>query len=111
MLERALVSDACRRARKDGGLAQLLQRRTPAWGDRPKAADNVAQSRWRSQPANVKKPENSILRRSKDWSHCKHDADWSCCRRGFGVHIPFAKTAKLVPRAFVSFAVSDVFAD
>src|ERR1044072_7094600 len=70
MFEFALVPDACRRARKDGGLAQVLQRRTPAWGNRPKAADYVAESRWRSQPANVKKPEKSTLRRSKDWSHC-----------------------------------------
>jgi hypothetical protein len=37
-------------------LARVLQRRTPAWGDRPKAADSVAESRWRCQPANVKKP-------------------------------------------------------
>ena len=56
---------------KIGGLAQVLQRGTPAWGDRAKDADYVAQSRWRSQPAIVTKPENSTLRRSKDRSHCK----------------------------------------
>ncbi len=34
--ERALVPDACRRPQKDGGLAQILQRGAPAWGDRRK---------------------------------------------------------------------------
>ena len=53
---------------KDGGLAQILQ---PAWGDRPQAADHVAKSRWRTQPAIVREPENSTLRRSKEWSQCK----------------------------------------
>ena len=67
MPERALVPQPCRRRGKDGGLAQILQRGTPARGDRPKAADHVAESRWRSQPATVKKPENSTLRRSKEW--------------------------------------------
>ena len=32
--ERALVHDTCRRAGKVGGLAQVLQRGAPAWGDR-----------------------------------------------------------------------------
>ena len=40
--ERPLVPDACGRARKVGGLAQILQRGSPAWGDRPQAADLVA---------------------------------------------------------------------
>ena len=35
-----------------------------------KTADHVAESRWRSQPATVKEPENSTLRRSRKWSHC-----------------------------------------
>ena len=34
------------------------------------AADYVAESRWRSQPATVTEPENSTLRRSKKWSAC-----------------------------------------
>ena len=71
MSERTLVPEPCRRPGKDGGLAQVLQRRTPPWGNRPKAADYVAESRWRSQPAIVSKPENSSLRRSKDGSQCK----------------------------------------
>jgi len=33
--------------------AQVLQRRTPALGNRPKDADYVAQSRWCNQPATV----------------------------------------------------------
>ena len=41
------------------------------WGDRPKDADYVAQSRWRHQPAIVKKPESSSLRRSNVGSHSK----------------------------------------
>jgi 2-polyprenyl-6-methoxyphenol hydroxylase-like FAD-dependent oxidoreductase len=55
MFERTLVPESCRRARKDGGLAQVLQRRTPARGDRPNAANNATQSRWHSQPAMVSK--------------------------------------------------------
>jgi putative transposase len=35
---------------KGGGLAQILQRRTPAWGDRAEDPNITAQSRWRSQP-------------------------------------------------------------
>ena len=69
--ERPLVPEPCRRPRKDGGLAQVLQRRTPPWGDRPKDADYAAESRWRIQPATVSKPENSSLRRSKDRSQSK----------------------------------------
>src|SRR4051794_10315302 len=71
MFEHALVPEPCGCPGKNGGLAQVLQRRTPAWGDRAKAPDYVAQSRWRSQPAAVTKPENSTRRRSKDGSHCK----------------------------------------
>jgi len=44
--------------------AQVLQRRTPASGDRPKDADYVAESLWRSQPVTVSKPEKSSRRRS-----------------------------------------------
>jgi putative transposase len=43
--ERTLVHDACGRARKVGGLAQILQRGPPARGDRPQAADLVAEPR------------------------------------------------------------------
>src|SRR5205814_10677932 len=50
----SLVHEPCRRPEKIGGLAQVLQRRTPTWGDRPTDADYVAESRWRSQPATVK---------------------------------------------------------
>ena len=39
-------------------LSFVVQRRTPAWGNRPKGADYVAQSRWRSQHAVVIKAEN-----------------------------------------------------
>jgi transposase InsO family protein len=52
-------------------LAQILQRGAPARRDRPEAADYLAKSRWRSQPAIVNGPEKSNLRRSKEWSHCK----------------------------------------
>ena len=69
MSEHALVPEPCRRPRKDGGLAQVLQRRTPSWGNRPKDADNAAGSRWRSQPGIVSKAEKSNRQRSKDWSH------------------------------------------
>ena len=48
---------------------QVLQRRTPSWGNRPKDADNAAGSRWRSQPGIVSKAEKSNRQRSKDWSH------------------------------------------
>jgi hypothetical protein len=43
----------------------------PHGGDRPNAADNAAQSRWRSQPAMVSKAGKSNRRRSKDRPHCK----------------------------------------
>jgi hypothetical protein len=39
-------------------LAEVLQRRTPSWGNRPKDADNAAESRWRSQLGIVNKAEN-----------------------------------------------------
>src|SRR5436190_1673546 len=54
MSECSLVHEPCRRPGKIGGLAQVLQRRTSTWGDRPTDADYVAESRWRSQPATVK---------------------------------------------------------
>jgi putative transposase len=56
VFERPLVPDACRCGRKDGGLAQILRRSPPAWGDRAQGADLVDQSRWRNQPAIVKGP-------------------------------------------------------
>jgi hypothetical protein len=65
--ERALVPVACRGPRKDGGLAQMLQRASPTWGDRPEAANFVAQSRGRSQPATVIRSGNSAFRCSKEW--------------------------------------------
>src|SRR3954451_20575604 len=71
MSERTLVPEPCRRPAKDGGLAQVLQRRAPTWRDRAKAPDYVAKPRWRSQPATVREPEKSNLRRSKEWAHCK----------------------------------------
>ena len=43
--ERPLVPDPCGRARKVGGLAQILQRGSPARGNRPQAADRVAEPR------------------------------------------------------------------
>src|SRR5215472_6646210 len=70
MSECSLVHEPCRRPEKIGGLAQVLQRRTPTWGDRPTDADYVAESRWRSQPAVVNEPENSTRRRSKVRPHC-----------------------------------------
>jgi hypothetical protein len=42
----------------------------PHGGDRPTDADYVAESRWRSQPAILKEPENSTRRRSKVRPHC-----------------------------------------
>ena len=54
-VEAFLVPEPCRRPEKIGGLAQVLQRRTPALGDRAKAPDYVAEARWRSQPTIVKK--------------------------------------------------------
>lgn len=57
--------------KKIGGLAQVLQRGTSPWGNRSDDADYVAESRWRSQPAIVKEPENSTRRRSKVRPHCK----------------------------------------
>lgn len=44
-----------------------LQRGAPAWGDRAQGPDLVAQSRWRRQPAIVRKPGNSTFRRSREW--------------------------------------------
>jgi transposase InsO family protein len=67
VFERPLVPDACRCGRKDGGLAQILRRSPPAWGDRAQGADLVDQSRWRNQPAIVKGPGNSTFRRSNGW--------------------------------------------
>jgi transposase InsO family protein len=43
-------------------LAQVLQRGTPARGDRAKTPDYLAEPQWRSQPATVMKPENSSFR-------------------------------------------------
>jgi transposase InsO family protein len=40
-----------RRGRKVGGLAQILQRGSPAWGDRAQGPDLVDQSRRHHQPA------------------------------------------------------------
>src|SRR2546423_763498 len=54
MSECSLVHEPCRRPEKIGGLAQVLQRRTPTWCDRPTDADYVAKSRGRSRPATVK---------------------------------------------------------
>src|SRR5947207_761310 len=71
--ERSLVPEPCRCAEKVGGLAQVLQRGTPTRGDRAKAPNYVAEARWRSQPATVKEPENSSLRRSRKWSHCRQE--------------------------------------
>lgn len=51
--ERALVPDPCRRPRKVGGLAQRLQRRPSARGDRQQDAEFTAKSRWRIPPATV----------------------------------------------------------
>ncbi len=68
--KRPLVPEPCRRPGKVGGLAQVLQRGTPAWGDRSEDADYVAQSRWRNQPATVSMPEKSNLRRSKVRPQC-----------------------------------------
>lgn len=67
MSECALVPNACRRGRKDGGLAQILQRGPPAWRDRAQGADLITQSRWRHQPAIVTRPGNSTFRRSREW--------------------------------------------
>src|SRR5436190_1535688 len=75
MFERSLVPGPCRCAEKVGGWAQVLQRGTPTRGDRAKAPNYVADARWRSQPATVKEPENSSLRRSRKWSHCKTGTD------------------------------------
>ena len=46
----------------------------PHGSDRPEHAYYVARSRWRSQPAVVKKPENSSLRRSKVGSQSNRTA-------------------------------------
>lgn len=62
-----LVPDACGRARKVGGLAQILQRGAPTWRDRPQGTDLVDQSRWCHQSAIVRQPENCTFRRSKEW--------------------------------------------
>jgi hypothetical protein len=64
------VEEICRKGcqGKDGGLAQVLQLVAPAWGNREQGPDHVAESRWRTQPAIVMKPENSNIRRSKDGS-------------------------------------------
>lgn len=53
-----LVPDACRRAGKDGGLAQLLKRGSPARGDWPQASDLVASSCWHIQPVTVTEGRN-----------------------------------------------------
>lgn len=53
--ERPLVPDACRRRRKVGGLAQILQRGSAAWGHRQQASDLADESRWPNQPATVTK--------------------------------------------------------
>ena len=65
--ERALVSDPCRRPRKVGGLARVLQRGSTAWGNRQQAPGVSHDSRRRIQPAGVTKPENSTFRRSNNW--------------------------------------------
>ncbi len=71
VFERPLVPDACRRPRKDGGLAHLLQRGPPARGDRQQASDLVAKIRQRAQPAAVKQAGNSSLRRSNKWDRIR----------------------------------------
>jgi hypothetical protein len=54
MFKRPLVPDACRRAGKVGGLAQLLQRGSPTRRDWQQVTDLTAASRWRTQPVIVK---------------------------------------------------------
>jgi len=71
MSERALVHEPCRRPGKIGGLAQVLQRGAPSWGDRPDDADYATESQWRSQPAIAREPKNSTRRRSKVRPHCR----------------------------------------
>ena len=53
--ERALVSDPCRRPGKVGGLAQVLQRGSTAWGNRQQAPGFPHDSHRRIQPAGVTK--------------------------------------------------------
>jgi len=58
--ERALVSDPCRRPGKVGGLAQLLQRGSTAWGNRQQAPGFPHDSRRRIQPAGVDKGRKTL---------------------------------------------------
>ena len=67
----------------------LLQRRTPAWGDRAETADYHAEPRWRSQPATVKRPENSNLRRSRKWAQRKSTRDSTHRRMKKGAQVNF----------------------
>src|SRR5947209_7047580 len=80
MFERPLVHEPCGRSKKIGGLAQVLQRRAPTWRDWPEDANYLAESRWRIQPATVIEPENSSLRRSKEWSQSKEPENSSLRR-------------------------------
>lgn len=64
--ERPLVHEPCRRPRKVGGLAQTLQRSPIPQRDRIQRPDCHALSRRRNQPVAVTKPENSIIRRSRE---------------------------------------------
>ena len=76
MSERALVPEPCRCPEKVGGLAQSTTTRNARMGrSARKTPITLAESRWRSQPAIVKKPENSTLRRSRKWSHRNVNAD------------------------------------
>ena len=59
--ERTLVFDPCRRPGKVGGLAQVLQRGSTAWGNRQQAPGFPYDSHRRIQPAGVTKAGKPYL--------------------------------------------------
>jgi hypothetical protein len=68
---RALLASA-RQSQANQGCAEETQG-AGLRGDRPKGADDVAESRWRNQPAIVTTRENSTIRRSKERSQSSID--------------------------------------
>jgi putative transposase len=70
----ALVPEPCRRPRKDGGLAQVLQRGPTPRRDRVQGPDIAHRTRRRCRPAVVTKPGISGTGRSKVRVRCK---DWT----------------------------------
>jgi hypothetical protein len=65
--EHALVPDTCRRRRKAGGLAYILQRRTATRRDRKQGPDPADERRGRHQPVTLNEAGKLCVRAVQGW--------------------------------------------